>query len=390
LLVFSDAHISVFETATGKLLGSVQGDGLMSHTVALAADDKTMLTGTWDLYIRGDFTARLWDLTTGKQVRVVKESESVKAVALSEDAQWLFTATGGKVRLWNARTEKEVASWPAFVYDNKSCVVSRDCTTVVTANDKAVLVSDLKSGKRTYHLSGHEQMVTVLALSKDGKRLVTAGFDRSVRAWDLTNGKPLGVVKDLADAVDAIALSNDGKWMALGDRNGLVQLREVETGKVLRSFQTRQQGGNRAFALSPDNKTLAAGGYSEGVSLCDVQAGKETAYLVGHTGPVMGLAFLRDGQRLVSTSCDQTSRFWDVASGKELCRTVSFRDGTWAVLDPSGRYDAANDGDVPGLHWVVGTEVVPLRQYCDRAYDPGLLSKHLGFSREPLRKAPFE
>src|SRR5205807_5073429 len=64
----------------------------------------------------------------------------------------------------------------------------------------------------------------------------------------------------------------------------------------------------------------------------------------------------------------------------------SFQDGSWAVVDPEGRFDAANGGDVEGLHWVVGTEPITLDQLKERYYDPGLLAKKLGLHKEPLRK----
>ena len=64
---------------------------------------------------------------------------------------------------------------------------------------------------------------------------------------------------------------------------------------------------------------------------------------------------------------------------------VNFNDGTWAVVDPLGRYDASNGGRVDGLHWVVGNEPIDLEQLKERYYDPGLLAKHLKLSREPLR-----
>src|SRR5262249_19842100 len=68
-----------------------------------------------------------------------------------------------------------------------------------------------------------------------------------------------------------------------------------------------------------------------------------------------------------------------------LCTLISFTDGTWAVIDPKGRYDASNGGDVEGLHWVVGHEPISLDQLKERYYEPGLLSKILGFNKEPLR-----
>ena len=64
---------------------------------------------------------------------------------------------------------------------------------------------------------------------------------------------------------------------------------------------------------------------------------------------------------------------------------VAFGNGDWAIVDPAGRYDASNGGDVEGLHWVVGNEPIALKQLKERYYDPGLLAKHLGFSKEPLR-----
>src|SRR5207253_8194746 len=39
-----------------------------------------------------------------------------------------------------------------------------------------------------------------------------------------------------------------------------------------------------------------------------------------------------------------------------LATLASFPDGTWAVVDPLGRYDAANGGDIENLHWVAGNE----------------------------------
>jgi hypothetical protein len=60
-------------------------------------------------------------------------------------------------------------------------------------------------------------------------------------------------------------------------------------------------------------------------------------------------------------------------------------DGNWAVVSPDGRYDASNAGDVKGLHWVVNNESFDLKQFKQRYYEPGLLSKLLGFNKEPLR-----
>lgn len=55
-------------------------------------------------------------------------------------------------------------------------------------------------------------------------------------------------------------------------------------------------------------------------------------------------------------------------------------------MDPEGRYDASDEGNVPWPYWIVGEEQVSLLQLRDGYYDPGLLSKILGSNKKPLRK----
>ena len=78
-------------------------------------------------------------------------------------------------------------------------------------------------------------------------------------------------------------------------------------------------------------------------------------------------------------------RLLQMSTGKELCKLYNFEDGSWAVVDPEGRYDGSNDGDVDSLHWVIGTDPVGLMDM-PGYYDPRLLAKLTGhLKREPLR-----
>src|SRR5262249_7592611 len=119
----------------------------------------------------------------------------------------------------------------------------------------------------------------------------------------------------------------------------------------------------------------------------------------GSTGP-----FFPDGPYMLTMSRDGALRIGQVEESlrptapaklareqvaptvPELCTLVSFNDDTWAAVDPQGRYDASNAGDVQGLQWVVGNESLVLSQLKERYYEPGLLAKVLGWNKEPLRE----
>jgi uncharacterized caspase-like protein len=158
---------------------------------------------------------------------------------------------------------------------------------------------------------------------------------------------------------------------------------DAASGKEIRTFQG--DNGVSSVAFSPDGKRVLTGSWrNQTARLWDAASGEEIRAFRGHA--VNSVAFSPNGKHVLTGSYwDQTARLWDVASGHELCRLLSFRDGTWAIIDADGRFDAANAGNVEGLHWVVGMETIALNQLKERYYDPGLLAKYMGFNKEPLR-----
>jgi len=60
-------------------------------------------------------------------------------------------------------------------------------------------------------LAEHTRDVQAIAITPNGKILVSGGGDTVIKLWDLGTGKVVESWSDHADAVNAIALSPDGK-----------------------------------------------------------------------------------------------------------------------------------------------------------------------------------
>ena len=69
---------------------------------------------------------------------------------------------------------------------------------------------------------------------------------------------------------------------------------------------------------SPDGKLIASTSDDHSIRLSDVDTGKETLRLCGHTGHVQGKAFSKDSRLLASASSDGTVRIWNLDQGREI------------------------------------------------------------------------
>ncbi|MDY7233333.1 caspase family protein [Hyalangium rubrum] len=226
-------------------------------------------------------------------------------------------------------------------------------------------IYDTKTGTRIGYAEGLDAVTLESAfISPDGRFMLAShysykdsSFNVRTLLWDLRNPRAPRPIHTFPDW-SLSGFSKKGDMLVLGRLNGIVQMWSLES--ILGEAHERAEP-LRVFPVpgSP---------------------------IPGHTGPIRSLDVSADGRFLITYGADNTTRLWDTRTGLELCKLYSFTDGTWAVIDPSGRYDASNGGEIDGLYWVVnGFETISLSQLKSRYYEPNLLARLMGYSSEPLR-----
>jgi WD40 repeat protein len=234
-------------------------------------------------------------------------------------------------------------------------------------------------------LQGHGDWIQALALSSDGRRLLT-GDDSSVTiAWDLIKRKPISRWKGHSwNWVVAVALSPDGETALVSEYRykrddfdipaPAVKLYRVADGaKTLDILKTHipkldaaatSYGAAQAWrsfvghglvaaAFSPDGKLVALGQGGEidtgKVHLIQTETGKLVRTISGHQYGVTDLLFTPDGRHLISTGRDTTVRICQVEDGKEVLQLGEPRGGQFKdwfsalALAPDGQAIAAAD-----------------------------------------------
>ncbi len=281
-----------------------------------------------------------------------RHGNTISALAFSPDGKTLATAGWDKtVRLWDTTTGKEIRSLIGHQAEVEALAFAPDGKTLASSGwDQTVRLWDVSSGKELRLLGQHPDGVLAIAFSPDGKLLASGNQDQKNRQgtlhlWDAATGKKLPLFSGHIGPVTAVAFSPDSRFLASGGVDQTIRLAEVATGKEVRRF-TGHQNWIFSVAFAPDGKTLASGSGDKTVRLWETATGREIRQLTGHQDKVRSIAFSADGKTLASGGFDRTLRLWEVATLKERCQLRGHAGGVRTVaFAPDGRTVATGSSD---------------------------------------------
>ncbi len=131
--------------------------------------------------------------------------------------------------------------------------------------------------------------------------------------WDVASRRQVFKATGLPNRVYISALSPDNKTFAAGC-NQTIWLYDIPSGTLREQIKT-PHSFIRGLRFSPDGSTLASSGGEDGaIVLWDTATWEPKGTLSGHGSRVRGLSFTHDGKTLVSAGTDQGVLVWDVAS----------------------------------------------------------------------------
>lgn len=422
-----DTTAQLWEVETGKLLQTFHGHARNVVTAIVGPENKTVISGSTD------FSVRVWDVATGKQLLLLPHADKVHAVAVSPDGKWLVTgcddsgvrvfefgsgqlhkvlpghtghvvavtfsadgkwlATGAnELKIWDAASLQPVhllpgsANWIAFEGEGRTLLT---CKFMHAPNEPYVVTRwEVASGKKLAELTLKNQGGWAsLALTPDGKTLFAARADSDpdpiVRAYDTATGKELFTPRHgHAGLVWTVAFSPNGQLLASGGKDHGVRLWNLagwRRGEKLPPGRTLGQHANMVWCVrfSPDGKLLASGSMDKTIALWDTATGKKVRTLKDHSNTYSRFDFAPDGKTIAGGREDGTINLWNVATGLEKSALSGHTNSVRCVAySPDGKLLASTAMDAKVRIYDTDTEVLVEEFALPR------LSDHLTFTAD--------
>ena len=180
----------------------VAGKELRQFPGCLGGCMNTALSPDGQIVADGDQTGvvHLWETATGKERCHFEGLRQVAAVAFSPDGKRLAAGGGDEVRVWDLTTGKELRQLPGFgINQVLSVAFSPDGRTLASVGgNQPVWIWEVASGKVRSKFEGHRGYIRTATFSRDGRRLATGGYDTTVLVWDVTGRADDGTLPRLA------------------------------------------------------------------------------------------------------------------------------------------------------------------------------------------------
>lgn len=293
--------------------------------VAVSSDGSLAASvGGWPA---GDGTLRLWNLQTGKLLHTFRVAEAYAlAVAFTPDCKRVISGGDRMLRVWDVETRELLREF-ASADRTEGIAALPDNQRIIVANMDGVSLWNIETGERLRDYGGIATGGRQLdvALSGDGRRLISADEKRAIHVWDVESGNEIVHITDLAAAVESAALNIDGTQaaVAMRQRTGMIYPLDNPTQPLTMEGHRNEvvwvrysSAGDRVVTASRDNSAR----------VWDAKTGEPIVTLLGHVGIVWSAVFTPDGQRIVSggggivvdgklqAGSDHSLRLWALSS----------------------------------------------------------------------------
>lgn len=348
-----------------------------------------------ELQIQNVITGNCFDLNGPKNSYIFNfqfSSDEKYLLCVFADNQTLKYVKTTTILLYEITNKKIISSYNIsglsfganFSFDNKY---------FICACNKEIKIWNTENGNENKTISIDNNSY-LACFSPDKKNIAVKIFQNGrgedTQIFDLENGELIKTYKKtLSDISFWLSYSPNGDFLLDRNPDAHSKIVRVNDGKNIEYYDFDNP---LFYSFSSDNKYLILKEKSslklQVINFINPKEIYNNDFTGSSNYDILSSNFINEDKFIATIFRGGEIRVWDFKNQKDLFSFFALGQGNWVVVSPEGKFDASPNG-MKLMHFVVNTEKGPeaidLEQFKERYYEPGLLSKLLGYNSEPMR-----
>jgi WD40 repeat protein len=217
---------------------------LISHQKEVS---KVAISDNKILIVGGRDSIKIWNLENGEKPFVLADNENeLKSISITPDGKTLISNSYNTgIKVWNL----EQRGKPRIVIapndgSNLIATLTPDGKNVVTSDRETISVWNLENEKLAINLAGTKGSVDSIAVTPDGKIIVAAssynisareGRINSIKVWNLEQGgAPLLTLTGHENIIKSIAITPNGKTLVTGSADKRIKIWDLDLDSLMK------------------------------------------------------------------------------------------------------------------------------------------------------------
>ena len=261
-----------------------------------------------------DNTIRVWDSITGKCIKNIINTAKILCIDIFNENTIICGYMNGNIKLLNIETDEYII-YNTLHTGSIICIILFDNNKIISGgNDSTINICDISSNKYVIKeplnqkiLEGHTSLIRCIKQLSTNK-LISASYDRTVRIWNIHTTICIQRLTTTVDFIRCIEPLNEEIIIA-GGRDGILlwNIKDNINWNI-----TDNHKSEKLFCLELINKKYVVFGcWNNSVYIKEIETGKYSQELKGHTKFVNCMAISPTNNKIISGSNDKTIIIWE-------------------------------------------------------------------------------
>ncbi len=331
----ADNAMKLWERSTGREIRSFYGHNGGVSDIAIVngdnSEDRYALSSS-----RKDKAVILWNLNNGKKEKIFPHQHNIRAISVSPDNTFFLSAGDHSlISFWDLKTYNLVRTYNGPEGGINSLDLSKDGWRLALGGKRGeVWLIDLKSGQTIHRFTGHRKTVTSVKFSDDSALILSSSYDKTINIWDVSNGEQVKKIKYKTAVLDADFYRSNNQIVSVG-KDKKINLQSIGGYSFLKEIPLTYTANSVSILSSGEG--VLVGGRNRQLALWNLETDKIITSFQEHASAEYAISISSDGLSAISIASNGFLSLWDMSKGL-LVRSFKAQDHLVSAfaLSPDG------------------------------------------------------